>query len=257
SFCEESGILLLASLSSCLRCSLLPIPLRRVRGLALKTNGVALIRSLPATSSYATWSLSVYPRAQPAGVPLRLEYTQKTFIGASSLQLVHSITTTQSPFLQQVAGLPTNIGFLYKLANHWAFEKGLVETHFIEHFKEDLFIDSGVDIAAGTSASSKLGAAFVAACICENDHNTYKENYPVLVVKVLLDNGAKVDEGQPVPVLGAMKMEHVVKSPRVGYIEGLHIASGQQVFDTSILFTVKLCCSFNYHLYFLTQLQTL
>ncbi|XP_020579668.1 methylcrotonoyl-CoA carboxylase subunit alpha, mitochondrial isoform X2 [Phalaenopsis equestris] len=286
----------------------------------------------------------------------------------------------------QVAGLPTNIGFLYKLANHWAFEKGLVETHFIEHFKEDLFIDSGVDIAAGTSASSKLGAAFVAACICEKDHNTYKEKFPGgdnlfslwysnppfrmhhsakrlielewdneldgkcleplklvincvskgrylvefegddspvmdikvvhlgeckfivetdglsnhitlaryfkdnckhihiwhgqhhhhyrepasldhsnndvsdhkpsfqtaphpkgsvlapmagLVVKVLLDNGAKVEEGQPVLVLEAMKMEHVVKSPRAGYIEGLHIASGQQVFDTSILFTVK------------------
>ncbi|XP_020579669.1 methylcrotonoyl-CoA carboxylase subunit alpha, mitochondrial isoform X3 [Phalaenopsis equestris] len=245
---------------------------------------------------------------------------------------------------------------------------------------------TGVDIAAGTSASSKLGAAFVAACICEKDHNTYKEKFPGgdnlfslwysnppfrmhhsakrlielewdneldgkcleplklvincvskgrylvefegddspvmdikvvhlgeckfivetdglsnhitlaryfkdnckhihiwhgqhhhhyrepasldhsnndvsdhkpsfqtaphpkgsvlapmagLVVKVLLDNGAKVEEGQPVLVLEAMKMEHVVKSPRAGYIEGLHIASGQQVFDTSILFTVK------------------
>ncbi|XP_020579826.1 methylcrotonoyl-CoA carboxylase subunit alpha, mitochondrial-like [Phalaenopsis equestris] len=60
-----------------------------------------------------------------------------------------------------------------------------------------------------------------------------------LVVKVLLDNGAKVEEGRPVLVLEAMKLEHIVKSPRAGYIEGLHIASGQQVFDTSILLTVK------------------
>ncbi|KAI0501217.1 hypothetical protein KFK09_016160 [Dendrobium nobile] len=286
----------------------------------------------------------------------------------------------------QVAGLPTNIGFLHKIANHWAFEKGLVGTHFIEQFKEDLFIDSGVDIAAGTSSASKLGAALVAACICEMDHNSYKENFPGgdkllslwydnppfrmhhsakrlielewenelegkclellklaitcvskggylvefeggdspvmeikvvhlgeckciveadglsthvtlaryfkdncqhihiwhgqhhhhyrepvtldrsnddasdhkpsfqlashpkgsvlapmagLVVKVLLENGAKVEEGQPILVLEAMKMEHVVKSPRAGYVEGLHIASGQQVFDTSVLFTVK------------------
>ncbi|KAL0914330.1 hypothetical protein M5K25_014671 [Dendrobium thyrsiflorum] len=286
----------------------------------------------------------------------------------------------------QVAGLPTNIGFLHKIANHWAFEKGLVGTHFIEQFKEDLFIDSGVDIGAGTSAASKLGAAIVAACICEMDHNSYKEKFPGgdkllslwyanppfrmhhsakrlielewenelkgkclellklaitcvskggylvefeggdspvmeikvvhlgeckfiveadglsthvtlaryfkdncqhihiwhgqhhhnyqepvtldrsnddasdhkpsfqtashpkgsvlapmagLVVKVLLENGAKVEEGQPILVLEAMKMEHVVKSPRAGYIEGLHIASGQQVFDTSVLFTVK------------------
>ncbi|KAK3013776.1 hypothetical protein RJ639_010135, partial [Escallonia herrerae] len=41
----------------------------------------------------------------------------------------------------QVAGLPTNIEFLLKLAKHAAFEKGDVETHFIERFKDELFID--------------------------------------------------------------------------------------------------------------------
>ncbi|KAK8963769.1 hypothetical protein KSP40_PGU014409 [Platanthera guangdongensis] len=291
----------------------------------------------------------------------------------------------------QVAGLPTNIDFLYKLANHWAFEKGLVETHFIEHFKGDLFIDSGSDKAAEEHVSAKHGAAFVAACICEKDNHSNKEKFsdadkllslwyanppfrmhhsakrlielewdneldgkspellklvvtciskgrysieieggdsttleievthlgeckfileadglsthvtlaqyfkdncqhihiwhgqhhhhyrePVtldwsnadettykpsfkmashpkgsvlspmagLVVKVLLENGAKVEGGQPVLVLEAMKMEHVVKSPYTGYIEGLHVTSGQQVFDTSVLFVVKVCFSF-------------
>ncbi|PKA64966.1 Methylcrotonoyl-CoA carboxylase subunit alpha, mitochondrial [Apostasia shenzhenica] len=286
----------------------------------------------------------------------------------------------------QVAGLPTNICFLHRLANHWAFEKGLVETHFIDHFKQDLFNDSGSKIATATSAAAKFGAAFVTACICENDNNTSKEKllgvdkmlslwyadppfrmhhstkrvieleweneldsdcweplklaithvsqrrYSVefegsdssaleitvvplgegkykidadglstnvtlaqyskdncnhlhiwhchhhhhfrelmtygrsidddfdhkpsfeaasrpkgsvlapmagLVVKVLVNNGIKVEEGQPILVLEAMKMEHVVKSPRTGYIDGLLVTPGQQVFDTTILFTVK------------------
>ncbi|XP_020256107.1 methylcrotonoyl-CoA carboxylase subunit alpha, mitochondrial isoform X2 [Asparagus officinalis] len=286
----------------------------------------------------------------------------------------------------QVAGLPTNISFLQSLADHWAFEKGLVETHFIEHFKNDLCVDSTEKVAEETYASARLGASIVAACICEMDHLassetplggntlqslwyshppfrmhhspkrkmeleweiesagsceelfklviTYQPNgsyfteiedcdfpgwnikvthlgnhkfrvdadgfstyvtlalyskedskhihlwhdkhhhhyrqimklnqytddeshhKPVLdmgnrpkgsvvapmaglVVKVLLENGALVGEGQPVLVLEAMKMEHVVKSPRAGYVEGLQVSPGQQVFDSSVLFTIK------------------
>ncbi|XP_010938258.1 methylcrotonoyl-CoA carboxylase subunit alpha, mitochondrial isoform X2 [Elaeis guineensis] len=286
----------------------------------------------------------------------------------------------------QVAGLPTNISFLQSLANHWAFEKGLVETHFIEHFKNDLFIDSADEVAAEAHAAAKLGASLVAACICEKEHVTSKETHldsdrllslwythppfrmhhstkrkvelewdrelngscqelfkfvityqsdgsyfieiedgdspgwevkvkhvgnhdfrvdadqlhsyvtlalyckdtskhihiwhgkhhhhyrqtvrleqstdddsqhqpsrrvashpkgsvlaPMagLVVKVLIENGALVEEGQPILVLEAMKMEHVVKSPCAGYVDGLQVAAGQQVFDTTILFSVK------------------
>lgn len=91
-----------------------------------------------------------------------------------------------------------------------------------------------------------------------------------LVVKVLLKDGVHVEDGQPVMVIEAMKMEvrmnlltmfcklliklvnaditllysfyqHVVKAPRAGYIEGLKATAGQQVFDSSVLFTVKVC----------------
>ncbi|KAE9460689.1 hypothetical protein C3L33_07472, partial [Rhododendron williamsianum] len=60
-----------------------------------------------------------------------------------------------------------------------------------------------------------------------------------LVVKVLVKNGMKVEEGQPIVVLEAMKMEHVVKAPTAGFIHGLHVAAGQQVSDSSVLFYVK------------------
>ncbi|KAG5514491.1 hypothetical protein RHGRI_035785 [Rhododendron griersonianum] len=280
----------------------------------------------------------------------------------------------------QVGGLPTNINFLSRLANHQAFQAGEVETHFIEHFRDDLFSDQ---VAAQPYNAAKLSASMVAACICEKGHRALKERPPGglsvwyahppfrvhhcarrtmelewvneydnigsklltlsityqpdgsylietgessspglevkvahlgdhdfrvqtdgasmdvslavyskdrnehihiwrgplhhhfkqkmglelsnddeiqhkptfetashppgtvvapmagLVVKVLVKNGMKVEEGQPIVVLEAMKMEHVVKAPTAGFIHGLHVAAGQQVSDSSVLFYVK------------------
>ncbi|CAM0949014.1 unnamed protein product [Alopecurus aequalis] len=284
----------------------------------------------------------------------------------------------------QIAGLPTNIAFLQELAGHSAFERGLVDTHFIERYKNDLLSISGKASGEAHDAA-ELGAILAAACICKKDHITSEESLrdktlsvwyshppfrmhhlakrpmefefdkelegssdellkllityrsdgsyfietedgsspgldikvddrgehgfrvdvggvqtdvtvafyskdnckhihiwhgkhhhhyrqtmraeqslddssqpshaseggrshpkgsvlaPMagLVVKVLLKDGAEVEAGQPVMVIEAMKMEHVVKAPRAGYIEGLKSTAGQQVFDSSVLFTVK------------------
>lgn len=288
----------------------------------------------------------------------------------------------------QVAGLPTNINFLLKLANHRAFENGQVETHFIEHHRDALFADSSnMDLAEEACKSATHSAMLAAACLCKMEINTAKgiyqgERSPIsiwysdppfrvnycakrdiefewendygttgsvplkliltyqqdgsylveagecgspgvevkvvqigdqdfrveaqglsvlitlavynkdkskhiyiwnglqyhhfrqkvglelsgeddtehrperaemashspgsvlapmagLVVKVLMKNGEKVEAGQPVVVMEAMKMEHVVKAPFSGFIHGLEVAPGQQVSDGSILFIVK------------------
>ncbi|XP_015892065.2 methylcrotonoyl-CoA carboxylase subunit alpha, mitochondrial isoform X2 [Ziziphus jujuba] len=290
----------------------------------------------------------------------------------------------------QVAGLPTNINFLQKLANHWAFENGNVETHFIERFKDDLFVDPSNSISAKEAFdAARFSAGLVAACVIEKEHSAWKDNLPAfsggngsisiwyssppfrvhhcarssmeleweneydssgskllalsityqpdenylieaeenispglkvkathldnhnfrvevdgvimdvslavyskdetkhihiwhglhhhhfkqrvglelseddesqhkpsfetashpqgsvvapmagLVVKVLVKDGAKVEEGQPVLVLEAMKMEHVVKAPSAGHVQGLLVSAGQQVSDGSVLFSVK------------------
>ncbi|KAK2987156.1 hypothetical protein RJ640_019716 [Escallonia rubra] len=284
----------------------------------------------------------------------------------------------------QVAGLPTNIEFLLKLANHAAFEKGDVETHFIERFKDELFIDPSNSVSVQKAYDdAKHSAALVAACICEKEHAFLRKNPPGglsiwyssppfrvhhlarrtielewdcehydsgskmltlsviyqpdgsllietgnssvpalevkvahlgnhefkvevggisfdislaiyskdqtenihiwhgshhhhfrqrvalklsdddeikhksasdtpshplgavlapmagLVVKVLVQNRSKVEEGQPILVLEAMKMEHVVKAPTAGYVSGLQVTSGQQVSDSTVLFSVK------------------
>ncbi|KAB2069061.1 hypothetical protein ES319_A08G071900v1 [Gossypium barbadense] len=298
----------------------------------------------------------------------------------------------------QVAGLPTNINFLQKLANHKAFEEGNVETHFIEHHNDDLFVDpNNKVIYEDAYSAARLGAKLVAACLCEKERSAMKESHsgdpsllPIwyahppfrvnhhaqrtmefeweneyesssskplmlsityhpdgnyfiqhqqigengvhilevkasnlgndnfivesegltmnvslavytkssgpqcikgqikhihiwhgphhhhfrqklgldlsdenetqhktsfettshppgtvvapmagLVVKVLVEDGAKVEAGQPVLVLEAMKMEHVVKATSGGVVEGLKVGAGQQVSDGSVLFRIK------------------
>ncbi|WVZ91177.1 hypothetical protein U9M48_037381 [Paspalum notatum var. saurae] len=282
----------------------------------------------------------------------------------------------------QIAGLPTNVGFLQELASHSAFEKGLVDTHFIERYKDDL-LSTSMKSSRESHDVAELGAILAAACICKKDQITSKESlranktlsvwynnppfrmhhfarHPLeweleehdgfsekllklfithktdgsyfietedgtsgldvkvdhkgdhdfrvdvsglqtdvtlacyskdnsehihvwhgkhhhhyrqtvrtvhvtddssqrshasegkshpkgsvlapmagLVVKILLEDGAQVEAGQPVMVMEAMKMEHVVKAPRAGYVEGLKVTAGQQVFDSSVLFTIK------------------
>ncbi|KAL3647845.1 hypothetical protein CASFOL_008813 [Castilleja foliolosa] len=77
----------------------------------------------------------------------------------------------------QVAGLPTNIDFLLKLANHQAFESGEVETHFIEMHKDDLFVDPNDQLSTQQVYNAAVhGAAIAAACVCEKEHKEMREN---------------------------------------------------------------------------------
>ncbi|RAL45146.1 hypothetical protein DM860_015552 [Cuscuta australis] len=60
-----------------------------------------------------------------------------------------------------------------------------------------------------------------------------------LVVKVLVKDGEEVQQSQPILVLEAMKMEHVVKAPIAGHVSGLKVEVGQQIYDGAALFNIK------------------
>lgn len=84
-----------------------------------------------------------------------------------------------SLLIVQVAGLPTNIDFLLKLANHGAFRNGEVETHFIEQHKDDLFNDSCNPILAQEAYdAAKNAISILAACLCEKEHAALKGSVP-------------------------------------------------------------------------------
>uniref|UniRef100_A0ACD5XGR2 Uncharacterized protein n=1 Tax=Avena sativa TaxID=4498 RepID=A0ACD5XGR2_AVESA len=75
----------------------------------------------------------------------------------------------------QIAGLPTNIAFLQELAGHSAFERGLVDTHFIERYKNDL-LSTAATASGEAHDAAELGAILTAACICRKDHITSEES---------------------------------------------------------------------------------
>jgi len=66
-----------------------------------------------------------------------------------------------------------------------------------------------------------------------------KTSMPGKIVKILLQEGDKVKEGQTVLVLEAMKMENEIKSPQSGVIKRVNPEAGDYVKGGYILFSVE------------------
>ncbi len=66
-----------------------------------------------------------------------------------------------------------------------------------------------------------------------------KTTMPGRVVQVMSNPGDNVEEGQPVLVLEAMKMQNEIKSPQVGELVRVNFRAGDYVEAGSVLFTVE------------------
>lgn len=66
-----------------------------------------------------------------------------------------------------------------------------------------------------------------------------KITMPGRVVRVMSNPGNRVEEGQPVLVLEAMKMQNEIKSPQAGELVRVNFRTGDYVEAGSILFTVE------------------
>ncbi|MET7466921.1 acetyl-CoA carboxylase biotin carboxyl carrier protein subunit [Nonomuraea sp. NPDC005501] len=58
---------------------------------------------------------------------------------------------------------------------------------------------------------------------------------PGAVLRVEVKEGQRVDKGQPVLVLEAMKMEHRITAPATGTVSALRVAKGDQVEAGAVL----------------------
>lgn len=58
------------------------------------------------------------------------------------------------------------------------------------------------------------------------------------LVRVLVQNGAKVNKGDPLLILEAMKMEHVVRAPKDGFVKGLTLDGVQHIKDNAMLLII-------------------
>ena len=58
---------------------------------------------------------------------------------------------------------------------------------------------------------------------------------PGRIVRVLAEDGAKVERGTPLMILEAMKMEHTIAAPAAGYVEHVNFALGDWVSEGEVL----------------------
>jgi biotin carboxyl carrier protein len=61
---------------------------------------------------------------------------------------------------------------------------------------------------------------------------------PGLVLKVLVDEGAIVDEGEKVIILESMKMENELRAPRAGIVQKVYVTGGESVEKDHKLLTI-------------------
>jgi len=62
---------------------------------------------------------------------------------------------------------------------------------------------------------------------------------PGLVVKVLVTAGDTIEEGQPLVILEAMKMENEIRSMRTGVVKSIEVAPGQRVEQNAVLIVLE------------------
>lgn len=79
--------------------------------------------------------------------------------------------------------------------------------------------------------------------LANSDRDTSAPNHivapmPGLVKAVMTQEGETVEENQPLLILEAMKMEHILRAPRRGIVETLAVACDAQVSDGDILLTL-------------------
>ena len=61
---------------------------------------------------------------------------------------------------------------------------------------------------------------------------------PGRVVKIAVASGEHVSQNQPLIVMEAMKMEHVIEAPHAGVVSDVHVQVGDQVASGAQLLTL-------------------
>jgi biotin carboxyl carrier protein len=134
----------------------------------------------------------------------------------------------QSFEMQAVEPLPNVLSLIL---DHDSFEVGLTEpdaqgvvgTHFFDESCDVLLTDPMRKLL---QASSRLRGDTLVELRAE---------MPGKVQRILVEEGQEVQEGQPLLVLVAMKMENALEAPSAGKIKGLAVTVGQNVETGALL----------------------
>jgi acetyl/propionyl-CoA carboxylase alpha subunit len=169
----------------------------------------------------------------------------------------------------RIGGVVTNIGFLQALLRHPAFATQAVHTRFVDEHIAALVADAAAPapalhfaVAATGGAAPRLAGARVDAGDplavlshgrrdtapagageraelppSDGPAGTVPVTAPMLgtIVSVDVQVGDRVQAGQPLLVMEAMKMQHVVSAPLGGWLRALTVAVGDTVYEQHAL----------------------
>ncbi len=160
----------------------------------------------------------------------------------------------------KIAGTPTNIAFLQNLMQHPALVDGRMHTRFIDEHIAELIPDADAihprlyhePPRAPARAGAKVDTLDPLAVLDHGrlasapSHGTAETEAPAgttalraplqgTIVSIFAKIGDTLRAGEPVLVMEAMKMEHVIEASVGGFVREISVAAGDTVFENAIL----------------------
>ncbi len=135
----------------------------------------------------------------------------------------------------RVAGVATNIPFLQRLLHHPDFRAQQIDTRFVDHRIAELVTGEASQHApkffAGAAAEAEPARSKSARNEGPPNTTVLAANMQGTIVSVDVAVGEAVRQGQQIAVLEAMKMEHIVKAERSGFVRQVNVEKGEVVFE--------------------------
>ncbi len=159
----------------------------------------------------------------------------------------------------RLEGAPSNIGFLRALLADKQVRANKVHTRFIDEHAPTL-VAAAAKFAAPVSTASRQAGARVDAvdplAVLTFGKAAGKEEAPVesdapegtvpvpapmqgTIVSLAVKEGDAVDQGQPLLIMDAMKMQHEIKSPARGYVRRIAVEPGETIYEGHALLFVE------------------
>ena len=158
----------------------------------------------------------------------------------------------------RLSGMATNLGFLRRVVSDSNFAAADIDTGFIGRHVDSL-VEPWPDIdppphAVATDPSSPwndIGGFWLNLPPRSHLHLAASSDQEVAAVSgdvvapmpgklidVFVKAGDRVEKGQKLLILGAMKIEHTIKAPRSGTVTAVHHATDDQVADKALLIEI-------------------
>ena len=95
---------------------------------------------------------------------------------------------------------------------------------------------NGLEMAA---AAASVPSTPITPTIIEAEGSAVTAIMPGKIIRVLVKQGQRVEEGDPVCVLAAMKMENELSAPHAGAVRAVHVQPGDDVEKDQVLVEIE------------------